>query len=113
MDEEESVGPEQATPLTKNDGVVSKLDEFKTDLMDETAQRHPELWAELKAMQRELTYIRWCLLYLIALLMFLAAYGLLPSIRQRFWPDSTPAQSLQAPVESDPPETDPPEPTPQ
>lgn len=58
MDEEESVGPEQATPLTKNDGVVSKLDEFKTDLMDETAQRHPELWAELKAMQRELTYIR-------------------------------------------------------
>ena len=120
MDEKESVGPEQSTPLTtKNDGVVSKLDEFKTELMAETTQRHTELWAELKAMQRELTYIRWCLLYLIALLMLLAAYGLLPSIRRWFWPDSTPAQSLQAPVESDPPETavppetDPPEPTPQ
>ena len=108
------------TRLTaKIDGVetnlTAKIDIFKAD----TAKQHTELSAELKAMRRELTYFRWCLLYLIALLTLLAAYGLLPSIKQWFWPDSTPAQSLQAPVESDPPETavppetNPPDPTPQ
>ena len=92
------------TRLTaKIDGVDTKLDAFKT---------------ELKAMRKELAFYRWVLLILIAVLTFLVAYGLLPSIKQRFWPDSTAAQSLQAPVESDPPETavppeTHPEPTPQ
>ena len=108
------------TELTaKIDGVDTKLDAVKTELKADTAKRHTELKAEMKAMRKELAFYRWVLLLLIGVLAFLVAYGLLPSIRQWFWPDSTPAQSLQAPVESDPPETavppetDPPEPTPQ
>ena len=126
------------TNLTaKIDGVDSKVDAAKTELTAkidgaetnltakidvsnaeqkaETAKLH----TELKAMRKELSFYRWGLLLLFAVLTFLVAYGLLPSIRQWFWPESTPAQSLQAPVESDPPEpavppqTDPPEPTPQ
>ena len=161
MDKEESVGPEQSTPVeaeievfegfvsaglkeeqalratqavrvqaghniketlevhrrevnTRVDGVetnlTAKIDISNAELKAEIAKLH----TELKAMRKELSFYRWVLLLLIAVLTFLVAYGLLPSIRQWFWPDSTPAQSLQAPVESDPPETAvPPEPTPQ
>ena len=96
------VGAAKTELTAKIDGVDSNVDAVKT---------------ELKAIRRELAFYRWAILFLIALLTFLAAYGLLPRFRQWFWPDSTPAQSVQAPVESDPPETavppetDPPDPT--
>ena len=122
------------TRLTaKIDGVDSKLDSVKTELKAQTAQlstelkaefaqlstelkadtkqRSTELSSEMEAIRRELNFYRWGFIVgiglvtlLIAIMSFLVASGLLPAFQRWLWQDSTPAESLQAPVESAPPE---------
>ena len=111
------------TRLTaKIDGVDSKLDAVKIELKSDTAQLstelkadaeklHTELSSELKAMRKELNLYRWGFIVLIglvtlliAIMSFLAVSGLIPVVERWLWQDSTPAESLQAHVESAPPE---------
>ena len=100
----------------------AKIDGVETNLNAKIDSVH----AELKSMRRELDFYRrgfnvlfTLLALIIALLTLIIAAGLVPKFERWFWEDSTPAQSVQAPVESDPPETavppesDPPEPSPQ
>lgn len=88
----------------KVDGVDSKVD---------------GVTSELKAIKRELTFYRWLMIILLALLTLMAALGLLPKLDNWLGRDSTPVQSVQAPAEADPPETalppeaDPSEPSPE
>ena len=97
-----------------------------TELKADTKQRSTELSSEMEAIRRELNFYRWGFIVgiglvtlLIAIMSFLVASGLLPAFQRWLWQDSTPSQSVQAPVESDPPETevplesDPPEESPQ
>ena len=108
------------------DGVDTKLDAVKTELKADTQKLGTELSAELKSMRKELDFYRrgfivviTLLALILALLTLMFAAGLLPKFEHWFWEDSTPAQSVQAPVESDPSETavppasDPPDPSPQ
>ena len=100
---------------TKIDRVDTKIDGVKT-----------ELSAELESVRKELNFYRrgfivvtTLLALILAVLTLIFAAGLLPKFEHWLWQDSTPAQSVQTPVESDPPETavppesDPPEPSPQ
>ena len=173
MDEKESVGPEQSTPVqaeielyqgfrstgldeeqalrttqavrvqaghninetlevhrrevnTRVDGVetnlTAKIDGVETRLNARIDGVH----AELKSMRRELNFYRrgfivlfTLLALIIALLTLIIAAGVVPRLEPLLWPDSTPAHSVQAPVDSElpetavPPESDPPEPPPQ
>lgn len=110
----------------KIDGVAAKLDSVKTELKAETAKVCTGLLAEMKAVRKELSFHRFAFIVLIALVSlllvlvsFLVASSLIPVYKRLLWQDSTPAQSVQAPVESNPPqaavapESDPPEPSPQ
>ena len=115
------------TNLTaKIDRVDGKVDSAKTELKAETAKVRTELSSDMKAMRKELKFYRFAFIVLIALVSllialvsFLIASGLIPAFKRLLEQDSTPAQSVQAPVESDPPEAavppeaDPPEPSPQ
>ena len=111
------------TDLTaKIDGVETKLtakiDRFWTDLTAEIKGVRTDLKAEIatrsaemKAIKRELAFIRWLLIILIAFLTLLVAYGLIPKFDRWPWQDATPEQSTSTPVASDPTQTGvPPEP---
>lgn len=86
---------------TKVDRVETKMDGVKTELKADIAVQG----AELKAITRELSFFRWLLIIVVALLALLAAIGLLPKIEQWLGWDSTPTQSVQAPAEPNPTET--------
>ena len=97
---------------TKVDRVETKMDGVKTELKADIAVQGAELkadiavqGAELKAITRELSFFRWLLIIVVALLALLAAIGLLPKIEQWLGWDSTPTQSVQAPAEPNPTET--------
>ena len=97
----------------KIDGVekelTAKIDRFWTDLKAEIKGVRTDLKAEIatraaemKAIKRELAFIRWLLIILIAFLTLLVAYGLIPKFDRWPWQDATPEQSTSTPVASDP-----------
>ena len=103
---------------TKVDRVDAKVDrvDAKVDRVDAKVDG---VTSELKVIKRELTFYRWLMIILLALLTLMAALGLLPKLDNWLGRDSTPVQSVQAPAEADPPETalppeaDPSEPSPE
>ena len=118
---------------TRIDGVetnlTAKINGVETNLtakIDRVDVKVDSVKTEMKAMRNELKFYRFAFIVLIALVSllialvsFLIASGFIPVFERLLWQDSTPAQSVQAPVESDPPEAavppeaDPTEPSPQ
>lgn len=116
----------KAQTAQRSTELKAEVAQRSTELKADTKQRSTELSSEMEAIRRELNFYRWGFIVgiglvtlLIAIMSFLVASGLLPAFQRWLWQDSTPSQSVQAPVESDPPETevplesDPPEESPQ
>ena len=74
----------EARLTAKVDGLDSKVDRLRTEVKAEIAVERAKVNAGLKAIERELTIIRWAFLFLLGPLSLLAILGLAELIKRWF-----------------------------